>query len=359
MKKWMWVIGLLLLGAEVPAQEREVRLERPWGTLSGTLTMPRQEHVTGNDARSGSGCTTENAAHRIADNNAGNNPASGAKNDVAALLIAGSGPTDRNGNSRAAAMSVNIYYLLAQTLQSDGIASLRYDKRGIGNSPDTTPEEELRLEDYIADAAAWVVWLRGHGFARVVLIGHSEGALIALQVAADDPAVAGVVTLAGAGYPIDELVQLQLANQLVGYDPGLMLRANALLASLQAGERVAQVPPALEALFRPSVQPFLISSMQYDPRRIIRQVEAPVLIVSGDNDLQVVPANAEALSAARPSARKVIVPGMTHVLKTCDARDLQGQLRSVYTNGNLPLSPELGPLLRDFIGTLPAAATMP
>lgn len=356
MKKWILVILLGLLWSGVRAQEREVRLDRPWGTLSGTLTLPHA-------GQSGTGRDAENTAPGVATCNErsdpGNGAASGTKSDVAALLIAGSGPTDRNGNSRAAAMSVNTYYLIARQLEADGIASLRYDKRGIGNSPDTTPEEELRFGDYIDDAAAWVAWLHGEGFSRVVLIGHSEGALIALQVAADDPSVAGVITLAGAGYPLDELLQLQLANQLVGYDPGLLLRANALIASLRAGERVAQVPPALEGLFRPSVQPFMISSMQYDPRRIIRQVEAPVLIVSGDNDLQVIPANADALAAARPSARKVIVTGMTHVLKTSDARDLQGQLRTVYTKGNLPLSPELGPLLRSFIGSLPAAATTP
>ncbi len=320
MKKWVLICCLGILWAGTKAEEREVRLERPWGTLSGTLATPE------------------------------------AGSDAVALLIAGSGPTDRNGNSRAGGMTVNTYYLLARQLEADGIASLRYDKRGIGNSPDTTAEEELRLDDYIDDAAAWVEWLRQEGFGRVVLVGHSEGALIALQVASDNAPVAGVVTLAGAGYPMDELLQLQLANQLVGYDPGLLLRANAIIASLRQGKPVAEVPPALQGLFRPSIQPFMISSMRYDPRRIIRQVSVPVLIVGGDNDLQVVETNAEALAEALPSARKVIVPGMTHVLKSCDARDLQGQLAAVYYHANLPLSPELGPLLRDFIGGLPAPA---
>ena len=161
-----------------------------------------------------------------------------------------------------------------------------------------------------------------------------------------------MVTLAGPGYPMDELLQLQLGNQLVGYDPGLLLRANAIISSLRQGKTVAEVPPALQGLFSASIQPFLISSMRYDPRLTIRRVRVPVLIVNGDNDLQVVPANADALAAAQPAARKTIVPGMTHVLKSCDERDLQGQLRAVYYNANLPLSPELGPLLRDFIDGL-------
>ena len=313
MKRALFILGVTALCWAANAGEREVRLERPWGTLSGTLTRPDEA------------------------------------GDAVALLIAGSGPTDRDGNSRAAGMALNTYYLLARQLEADGIASLRYDKRKIGNSPDTTPEEALRLDDYIDDAAAWVAWLRAEGFGRVVLVGHSEGALIALEVAADDPAVAGVVTLAGPGSPMDELLQLQLGNQLVGYDPGLLLRANAIISSLRQGKTVAEVPPALQGLFSASIQPFLISSMRYDPRLTIRRVRVPVLIVNGDNDLQVVPANADALAAAQPAARKTIVPGMTHVLKSCDERDLQGQLRAVYYNANLPLSPELGPLLRDFI----------
>ena len=320
MKKTLLMLCLSALCWGARAGEREVRLDRPWGTLSGTLTAPE------------------------------------AGSDAVALLIAGSGPTDRDGNSRAAGMTVNTYYLLARQLEADGIASLRYDKRGVGNSPDKTPENALLFSDYIDDAAAWVAWLRGEGFSRVVLIGHSEGALIALQVAAEAPGtVAGVVTLAGAGYPIDELLQLQLGNQLIGYDPGLMLRANAIIRSLRQGTPVEEVPPVLQLLFRPAVQPFLISAMRYDPRKIIRRVAAPVLIVNGDNDLQIVPSNADALAGAQPAARKVIVPAMTHVLKSSDRRDLQGQVGTVYCNANLPLSPELGPLLRDFIAALRAS----
>lgn len=175
------------------------------------------------------------------------------------------------------------------------------------------------LGDFIGDAAAWADYLAGEGFRRVVLIGHSEGALIAFCAAQQTPKVAAVVSLAGAGYPLDEILQLQLASQLLPDNMDLLLQANAITAALKRGERVESCPPQLEALFHPSVQTFWISSLRYDPREEIRKVRVPILVVGGDNDLQVPPDNAEALAKAQPRARKAIIAGMTHPLK--NARD--------------------------------------
>lgn len=156
------------------------------------------------------------------------------------------------------------------------------------------------LGDFIGDAAAWADYLAGEGFRRVVLIGHSEGALIAFCAAQQTPKVAAVVSLAGAGYPLDEILQLQLASQLLPDNMNLLLQANAITAALKRGERVESCPPQLEALFHPSVQTFWISSLRYDPREEIRKVRVPILVVGGDNDLQVPPDNAEALAKAQP-----------------------------------------------------------
>ena len=162
---------LLLAFAHTAAGERNVSLERDFGTLYGTLLTPD------------------------------------AGTETVAVIIAGSGPTPRNGN-------VNSYLYLAQALEKAGIASLRYDKRGIGASRFTEPEKmaDAVLGDFIGDAAAWADYLAGEGFRRVVLIGHSEGALIAFCAAQQTPKVAAVVSLAGAGYPLDEILQLQLLS---------------------------------------------------------------------------------------------------------------------------------------------------
>jgi pimeloyl-ACP methyl ester carboxylesterase len=117
------------------------------------------------------------------------------------LLIAGSGPTDRDGNSPllpgGGPASLR---LLAEALADHGIASLRYDKRGIGASK-MTPEhlKTLRFDSYVDDAEAWAKRLQGDSrFSRVVIAGHSEGALIGTLAAQRLHGVA-LVSIYGAG----------------------------------------------------------------------------------------------------------------------------------------------------------------
>ena len=204
------------------------------------------------------------------------------------------------------------------------------------------------LGDFIGDAAAWADYLAGEGFRRVVLIGHSEGALIAVCAAQQTPKVAAVISVAGAGYPLDEILQLQLASQLLPDNMDLLLQANAITAALKRGERVESCPPLLEALFHPSVQTFWISSLSYDPREEIRKVRVPILVVGGDNDLQVPPDNAEALAKAQPRARKAIIAGMTHPLKKCTGRARIDQM-GAYGDSTLPIDPDLVAVVTEFI----------
>ena len=181
-------------------EKRPVALERDFGTLFGTLTVP----------------------------------ARGA--ETAVLLIAGSGPTDRDGNNRLGIRS-DCYRLLAEELTAAGYAVLRYDKRAIGSSvlDDPTLVAELTLDQYIDDAAALADYLAGEGFRRVVLAGHSEGALIASVAAQRSPAVAGIISLCGAGYPMDEVLRLQLAGQLVPAHMELFVEAEQIIAALKRG----------------------------------------------------------------------------------------------------------------------------
>ena len=204
------------------------------------------------------------------------------------------------------------------------------------------------LGDFIGDAAAWADYLAGEGFRRVILIGHSEGALIAFCAAQQTPKVAAVISVAGAGYPLDEILQLQLASQLLPDNMDMLLQANAITASLKRGERVESCPPQLEALFHPSVQTFWISSLRYDPREEIRKVRVPILVVGGDNDLQVPPGNAEALAKAQPRARKAIIAGMTHPLKKCTGRTRIDQM-GAYGDSTLPIDPDLVAVVTEFI----------
>lgn len=299
-------------------EERPVALERDFGRLYGTLTVP----------------------------------ARGA--ETAVLLIAGSGPTDRDGNNRG--LRCDCYRLLAEELTAAGYAVLRYDKRAIGSSvlDDPTLVAELTLDQYIDDAAALADYLAGEGFRRVVLAGHSEGALIASVAAQRSPAIAGIISLCGAGYPMDEVLRLQLAGQLVPAHMELFVEVEQIIASLKRGERVDMTyhTQGLQALFSPSVQPFIISQMRYDPRQELRKAQVPVLIVGGGNDLQVPADNAEALAAARRDARKCIIPGMAHTLKACAETTLEGQLHTAYGDPTLPLAPGLVQAITEFLGGL-------
>ena len=272
MKTFRYLIAGLLLLAALPSQskEEEISVSRSWGKLSGTLTVPDEG------------------------------------SDAAVLIIAGSGPTDRNGNS-GSGLITNTYYMLARALEKEGIASLRYDKQGIGGSRYQDPElykqeDRLRLADYIADAEALTDYLKERGFRKIILAGHSEGSLVALVAATESPDVAAVISLAGAGYPIDEILQLQLTRELISYNPGLILNVQSILSRLKQGKTTEDIPAILQGIFRPSAQPYLISWMQYDPREVIRQVKQPVLIVNGDNDIQISADNAEAL--ASPARRR-------------------------------------------------------
>src|SRR5690606_3380737 len=134
---------------------------------------------------------------------------------------------------------------------------------GIAASRDAgSDERQLSIELYTRDAAAWGRSLKQDPrFSQLILIGHSEGALIA-SLAADAAGADALISIAGSARPIDQLLRDQLQSRL---PPPLLIQSEALLASLRAGQEVAEVPPALEALFRPSVQPYLITLFRQDP----------------------------------------------------------------------------------------------
>lgn len=270
-----------------------------------------------------------------------------------ALLIAGSGPTDRNGNNP---MGHNdSLKRLAQGLAKQGIASLRYDKRGVGESLALAPDErDLSVETYVADAAAWIEKLQGDPrFSSVILIGHSEGALIASLAAARQP-VAALITLAGSGRPIDDVLREQLQGRL---PPALLASSHYLIDELRAGRTHQPVPEALEVLFRPSVQPYLISLFRQDPAQAFAQVDAPALIIQGTHDMQVGIEDARALQRSRPDAELALINGMNHVLRIVPAQPQQ-QLAS-YNEPDRPIAQALTERIMKFLdshGITPASS---
>lgn len=236
-----------------------------------------------------------------------------------ALIIAGSGPTDRNGNDKSLGLDTDCYKLLAQYLVRRGIASLRYDKRGAADDLVLAlPESQLRFETYVSDAVEWGEKLRHDPrFSTLTVIGHSEGSLIGMLAARKIPAD-GFVSVAGASARASKLLLTQLKAKLPG---GVYHTAQAIIAQLRIGRKVPQIPPSLDSLFRPSVQPYLISWFRYDPVREIARLRIPVLIVQGERDLQVSTRDARALHRADSAARLILIPAMNHVMKDVGPSD--------------------------------------
>lgn len=261
-----------------------------------------------------------------------------------ALLIAGSGPTDRDGNNPGGGHN-DALKKLAQVLAHNGIASLRYDKRGVAASRTATPNEtDLTIERYVADAEGWARLLQDDPrFDRLILIGHSEGALIA-SLAAPGSHADALVSIAGPAYPIGQVLDMQLATRL---PPPLLADSRHILANLIRGTLQPQVPEELQAIYRPSVQPYLISLLRQDPAENFAALQIPALIVQGTHDAQVTPDNANVLKQARPDAELAMIAGMNHVLRITPA-PWNEQVAS-YDDPQLPLARALGERIVSFI----------
>ncbi|WP_040262186.1 alpha/beta hydrolase [Pseudomonas massiliensis] len=297
--------------APAPASilQRPISLDTGSGILQGSLLLPRSNHPV-----------------------------------PVALIISGSGATDRDGNNPDAGRTDSLKKL-AWALARAGIASVRYDKRGVASGLPLAPDErQLSVEAYVADAVAWTRKLAADPrFGPLTLIGHSEGALIA-SLAAPQTSATGVVALAGSGRPIDQVLREQLRERL---PPALYARSEQLLDELKAGQQDEQVPQPLQVVFRPSVQPYLISLFRQNPAQAFAALLVPALVVQGEHDIQVGVEDADALVAANSRARKVLIPGMNHVLRIVPL-DMKQQVAS-YNNPNLPLAAGLADALARFI----------
>jgi pimeloyl-ACP methyl ester carboxylesterase len=266
---------------------------------------------------------------------------------VVALIHAGSGPTDRDGNSAGIKGRNDSLKMLAEGLAAGGIASVRYDKRGIAESVAAGPrsERELRFSSYVEDAGRWLVQLGADArFRGVVVIGHSEGSLIGLLAAQGAPGTR-FISIAGPGRPAGTVLREQLAVQLGGSP--LLATADGIIDELEAGREVTSVPAALNALFRPSVQPYLIDWFRHDPAAVVAALVPAPLVVQGTTDLQVGVADAKLLAAGHPGARLALIEGMNHVLKQVSG-DQAAQAAS-YGDPDLPLHPRLVGAVVEFI----------
>ncbi|WP_107037714.1 alpha/beta hydrolase [Brumimicrobium mesophilum] len=256
------------------------------------------------------------------------------------IIIPGSGPTDRNGNSTF--IQPNSYKLLAQELSENGISSLRYDKLMIGESQGELTEKDYRFEDNSDQVTAWIDYLEKKKFTNIILIGHSEGSLIGM-LAAQQRKVSKFISLAGTGREIDVVLSEQIGNQ----SPIFLEETKTLLTKMKNGETVSEFSPELAGLFREDIQPYIISWLIYDPKIEIGKLDIPVLIIHGSTDIQVVKEDAKLQKEGNAEAELKIIDGMNHVLKT--APENKEENMKTYYDPKLPLHKELIPVIVGFV----------
>ena len=263
----------------------------------------------------------------------------------AVVLVQGSGPTDRDGN-QPPLLWTGLLKQTAQLLAEGGVASLRYDKRGLHRSG-PHPKDPAALADFVAwenfvgDVVAACGALRERpevDAERVALLGHSEGGLlvmhaaIALQEAGHAPAA--LVLASTPGRPLDVLLheQLDASFERLGVArPGIdrvLARNDAIVAHIREHGTVPNdVPADLSPLYGRYLGRFLQSQFRTPPAEVAARVAGPVLVIQGEKDLQVsaerdAPVLAEALAKREGAPRSdlVLVPGASHNLKRV-ARD--------------------------------------
>ena len=268
----------------------------------------------------------------------------GAKNVV--VIIPGSGPTNRDGNTPHAGLASNMYKMLAQTLADHGIASLRIDKRGMfASSAALANSNAVTVGDYAEDARNWV--RRAAEVAPCVWIaGHSEGGLVAMVAAQSPPqSLCGLILIATAGRPIGQVLLEQMRAMQDAQT--LMPQIEAAVAEIEAGRRfdTSKLAEPLQRMFAESVQPYMIDLFAHDPAAIATSWRGPVLIVQGDADIQVKLVDAGILAKAMPQAKHIVLENMTHVMKT----GVPGKPFATYIDPDYPLHSELASVISDFI----------
>ncbi len=248
------------------------------------------------------------------------------------IIIPGSGPTDRNGNTLAG--DNNSLKYVAEALADKGIASVRYDKRGAGKNKEVLgSEEDTNYDLFVDDAVAWIKLLRENKqFTGIAVIGHSQGSLTGM-LAAQKESIDAFISLDGAGRTIDKVMYDQLSEQL---SDDLLQESREIMKKVKAGEVVNDISTDLQSVFRPSVQPFLTSWMKYDPEKEIQKLDVPTLIVNGKNDIQVPVSEAKILQNAKPDADMLLIEKMNHVLKAAP-KDRNENI-ATYSDPDLPLA---------------------
>jgi esterase/lipase len=249
-----------------------------------------------------------------------------------AIIIAGSGPTNRDGNQNF--LKNNSLKKLAESLSTYGVATFRYDKRIVKQIVQNTVDPKMMFDDFVLDAETIITYFsKSDQFNKIYIIGHSQGSLVGMLAVNEN--VDGFISLAGAGQNIGDILLEQIAKTA----PDLKEESASVITKLKKGQTTSDYPEALYSVFNEDLQPFMINWMQYNPTKILSQLTIPSLVINGTKDLQVSVKEAELLAGANPQAELQIIQNMNHVLFEIEGDDLENS--KSYNETIRPISKEL------------------
>ncbi|MFC4721087.1 alpha/beta hydrolase [Geojedonia litorea] len=260
-----------------------------------------------------------------------------------AILIAGSGPTDRDGNQNF--LKNNALKKLAQNLSSNGIATFRYDKRIVKQIRNGNVSKTIMFDDFVTDASSVIEYFKNtKKYSKIIVIGHSQGSLVGMLAAKNR--ADGFISLAGAGQPIDQVIIEQIDKTAYIYTEDAKKAFNIM----RTGKTTSDYPSQLGSIFDISIQPFMMSWMKYNPQEEIAVLDMPILIINGTKDLQVSTEEAQSLKNASPNAQLKLITNMNHVLFIIEGDDLENS--KSYNESFRTLSPELLSEITNFINSI-------
>lgn len=231
-----------------------------------------------------------------------------------AIIIAGSGPTDRDGNQNF--LKTSNLKKLATALANNGIATFRYDKRIVKQIRRGNVDPNIQFDDFVKDAVDVVEYFKKEGtYEKIYIIGHSQGSLIGMLAAKDR--VDGFVSVAGAGQSIDNVIVEQVEKTA----PMFTEDTKRVFGFIKNGKTTTDYPPALASFLDVSVQPFMASWMKFNPTEEIAKLEMPILVINGTKDLQVKAEEAQLLKDASKNSELKLIEKMNHVLFIIEGDD--------------------------------------
>lgn len=267
------------------------------------------------------------------------------KTNALAIIIPGSGPTDRDGNQNF--MKNNSLKFLAHDLTNKGIATFRYDKRALTMLKKGASEKKIkqvRFDDFATDAKKVISYFKNRKrYDKIYIIGHSQGSLVGMLAVTEN--IDGFISIAGAGKSIDQIILDQI--EMMGAND-LVESAKKTFKIMKTGKVDKNFNLGLANVFNLDVQPFIMNWVSYSPTEEIAKLTIPTLIINGTNDIQVTTAEADLLKKAKKDAELVIIENMNHVLKTVTSKDPQENTKT-YNMPQLKNTPELTEKIIAFI----------